>query len=60
MKKLFYMCMILLCSTVAFAQTRTITGVVKNAQGEPVPDASVLVKGAKTGTSTKAGNCCNQ
>src|SRR5688572_11023496 len=54
MKKVFYMCMILLCSSAVFAQTRTITGAVKNAQGEPIADASVLVKGAKTGTSTKA------
>ncbi|MDO9374000.1 MAG: TonB-dependent receptor [Ferruginibacter sp.] len=54
MKKVFYLCMILLFSTVGFAQNRTLTGVVRNAQGEPIPDASILVKGAKTGTSTKA------
>ena len=54
MKKLFYLCAILLFSTVASAQTRTITGVVKNAQGEPVTNATVLVKGTKIGTSTNS------
>ncbi|MEO5893839.1 MAG: carboxypeptidase-like regulatory domain-containing protein, partial [Ferruginibacter sp.] len=54
MKKLFYLCIILLFSSVVSAQTRTITGVVKNVQGDPVADASVTVKGATSGTSTKA------
>ncbi len=54
MKKFFYLCIFLLFSSGVFAQTRTITGVVKNAQGEPVPEASVLVKGAKSGTTTNA------
>jgi TonB-linked SusC/RagA family outer membrane protein len=54
MKKLLYLCIILLFSSGVMAQTRTITGVVKNAKDEPVPDASVVVKGSKTGTSTNA------
>ncbi|MEO6228866.1 MAG: SusC/RagA family TonB-linked outer membrane protein [Ferruginibacter sp.] len=53
MKRLLYLCIILLFSSAVGAQTRTITGVVKNAQGEAIADASVLVKGAKSGTSTK-------
>jgi TonB-dependent SusC/RagA subfamily outer membrane receptor len=55
MKKLFYLCLILLFSSGVMAQSRTITGVVKNAQGDPVGDASVLVKGTTVGTSTNAG-----
>ena len=54
MKKLSYLCIILLFSLGINAQTRTITGVVKNAQGIPVADASVLVKGTRSGTSTNA------
>lgn len=54
MKKLSYLCIILLFSLSMNAQTRTITGVVKNAQGIPVADASVLVKGTRSGTSTNA------
>ncbi len=34
------------------AQTRTITGTVKDAQGKPVPGATVAVKGAGTAVST--------
>ena len=54
MKRLFYLCIILLFSSGVIAQTRTITGVVKNAQGDPIPDATILVKGTSTGTNTKA------
>ena len=54
MKKLFYLCIILLFTSGVSAQTRTITGVVKNAEGNPVPDASVLVKNSRIGTVTNA------
>lgn len=36
------------------AQTRTITGRVLDADGKPIPNASVIVKGSSTGTSTNA------
>ena len=39
-------------SLVGFAQTRTITGTVKNERAEPVSGASVFVKGTNVGTTT--------
>ncbi|MDU6660230.1 MAG: SusC/RagA family TonB-linked outer membrane protein [Capnocytophaga sp.] len=46
----------LLCTVlffgVAFAQERTITGVVKDEAGTPLPSASVLVKGTSHGVAT--------
>ena len=37
-----------------WAQQRTITGKVTDDKGAPIPGASILIKGAKTGTSTAA------
>ena len=48
------LCMLLLFSAVAFSQTKTITGNVKDAKGDPVPFASVKVKGGKSGVSADA------
>ena len=46
----------LLCTVlffgVAFAQERTVTGVVKDEGGTPLPGASVLVKGTSHGVAT--------
>ena len=46
----------LLCTVlffgVAFAQERTVTGVVKDEAGTPLPGASVLVKGTSHGVAT--------
>jgi len=39
----------------ATAQNRTVTGKVTDANGKPVANASVIIKGSSTGTSTK--NC---
>ncbi len=39
-------------ASVAMAQTKTISGVVRNARSEPLPGVSVTVKGTNTGTST--------
>ncbi len=41
-------------SLVGFAQTRVVTGTVKNEQAEPVSGASVFVKGTNVGTTTSA------
>lgn len=42
-----------LVSAVAFAQGRRVTGIVSSAEdGEPVPGATVLVKGTSVGTAT--------
>ncbi|MFT3826787.1 MAG: TonB-dependent receptor [Chitinophagaceae bacterium] len=45
-------CLLLLCGQ-AMAQTRTISGTVRDAKGTPVPNATVIVKGTNVGTSTK-------
>lgn len=42
---------LLLCGQL-LAQTRVITGQILDASGSPVPNASILVKGTKTGTSS--------
>lgn len=38
----------------AFAQTSTITGVVRDSAGEPIVGAAVMVKGTTTGVMTNA------
>jgi TonB-linked SusC/RagA family outer membrane protein len=45
-------CFFLIASVQIFAQTRTVTGKVTNAAGEPLNGISVTVAGTKTGTST--------
>ncbi|MEJ7767853.1 MAG: TonB-dependent receptor plug domain-containing protein, partial [Chitinophagaceae bacterium] len=42
---------ILLC-TELWAQTRVITGKVSDANGNPIPNASVVIKGSNSGTTT--------
>jgi TonB-linked SusC/RagA family outer membrane protein len=43
---------VLLCSTtLAFAQQRTVQGVVTDAKGEAIPGATILVKGTTTGVT---------
>ncbi len=44
---------IVLLSAQSFAQQRTITGKVSDANGAPVPNASVIIKGTSIGTTTK-------
>src|SRR5688572_21281439 len=38
----------------AWAQTRTVSGTVTDEQGSPVPNASIVIKGTSTGTTSKA------
>ena len=47
--------MLMLLCTFAFGQTRTVTGQVKNEKGDPVPFASIKVKGTKKGAAADAG-----
>jgi TonB-dependent starch-binding outer membrane protein SusC len=55
MRKLFVvLASLFLLAGQVFAQNRTITGKVADAKGEPVPNASVVVKGSNVGTTTKA------
>lgn len=42
--------MLMLFSTLAFAQTRTVTGVVKNDKGDPLPFATILETGTRNAT----------
>lgn len=46
--------LLLLFSAMAIAQTRTITGQVKDSKGDPVPFANVSIKGTNTGVSADA------
>ena len=55
MRKLFTMLLcILLAATQLSAQGRTVTGKVSDEKGNPVANASVLVKGTSKGTTTNA------
>lgn len=46
------LCLLLLFPTLAFAQKFTISGQVKDTQGEPVIGANVIIKGTTNGTIT--------
>jgi TonB-linked SusC/RagA family outer membrane protein len=54
MKKHFLLLWLVLCGSisVALAQSRQVQGVVKSADGEGLPGATVLVKGTTNGAST--------
>ncbi|MBC7569158.1 MAG: SusC/RagA family TonB-linked outer membrane protein [Spirosoma sp.] len=47
-------CLFVLLSTVAFAQTRVVSGMVREPGGITLPGVSVVVKGTTTGTQTDA------
>lgn len=48
---------LMLVTTLAFAQPRTVTGRVTDAQGNPVPFATITVKGTTTGVAAdQSGN----
>ena len=54
MRKLLTLLAIVLSTTIAYSQTRTIMGKVADQTGKPVPSASVLLKGTKSGVSADA------
>ena len=54
MRKFLFLSWILLCSVMAFAQTRTVTGKVVDPAGEPLSGASVTIKGTSSGVSADA------
>jgi TonB-linked SusC/RagA family outer membrane protein len=43
----------LLLPCLLFAQTRTVTGTIVDPEGKPIGNASILIKGLRTGTSSK-------
>lgn len=51
-KMLSLLAMTLLWALTSFAQTKSVTGVVKDENGAPIPFATVKVRGAKGGTQT--------
>jgi TonB-linked SusC/RagA family outer membrane protein len=55
MRKIASLLAILLCySALVYAQSRTITGQVKDGKGDPVPFANVTIKGTNTGVAADA------
>lgn len=40
--------------TTAWAQTRTLSGVIRDASGQPIPGANVVIRGTTRGTTTDA------
>ncbi len=52
MRKIASLCAaLLLCSVLAIAQTRTVTGKVTDEKGDPIPFATIKVKNGKQGTT---------
>lgn len=53
MRKIASLCAVLmLFNALVFAQTRSITGQVKDSKGGPVPFANITIKGTNSGTSS--------
>jgi TonB-linked SusC/RagA family outer membrane protein len=53
-KILSLLAVLVLCTVLAFGQTRYITGTVRDNQGEPIPFTSVSIKGTQKGTTSDA------
>lgn len=53
-KSLSLLAGLVLCSILTFAQQRTVTGKVTDAQGQPVPFATIRLKNAKGGVAADA------
>src|ERR1700754_4393216 len=53
-KLLSLLAVLVLSASLAFSQTKPITGKLTDAQGQPIPFLTIKVKGAKTGVSADA------
>ena len=53
-KLLSLLAALVLCSALAFSQTRTVSGKVTDDKGDPIPFATVAIKGTKTATVADA------
>lgn len=53
-KKLLLFSFLCCCAMMSFAQQKTITGTIKDNNGVPVANASVIVKGTNNGTASDA------
>lgn len=47
------MAMLCFVTSIVIAQSRAVTGTVKTESGEPIPNASVIIRGTNTGTTTQ-------
>ena len=52
--KLFMACLLAVATTALYAQNRTVTGIVTDTSGDPMPGVSVFVEGTNVGTVTDA------
>ncbi len=52
--KLFMACLLAVVTTALYAQNRTVTGIVTDTSGDPMPGVSVFVEGTNVGTVTDA------
>lgn len=53
-KTLSLLAALVLCSVLAFAQTRTVKGKITDESGSPIPNASIVIKGTQTATVADA------
>jgi TonB-linked SusC/RagA family outer membrane protein len=54
MRKVLLLLGVVLLSMQLLAQQRTVTGKVTDEKGNPIPGASIIIKGSRTGTSSTA------
>src|SRR5439155_3877422 len=53
-KMLSLLAVLVLCTAMALGQTKTVTGQVKDAKGDPVPFATIKIKGTSNAVSADA------
>src|SRR3954470_18119413 len=53
-KMLSLLAVLVLCTAIALGQTKTVTGQVKDSKGDPIPFATVKIKGTNNATAADA------